>query len=115
MESNGKGMSAKGTALTGLGLRHPPKVERNADARAGIRSECPKDARNGAVELTKRRGRVILCSRVRKRAYGRLNASARVRVSVAEAKRGGIPALPDGQLCDCQTPKRAATPQGRPE
>ena len=24
MESNGKGMSAKGTALAGLGLRHPP-------------------------------------------------------------------------------------------
>lgn len=56
-------------------------------ARAGIRRECLKDARNGALELTKRRGRVILCPRVRKRLYGRLNASARVWVSVAEAKR----------------------------
>ena len=87
MESNGKGMSAKGAVLAVSGLRHPPKVERNADAGAGIRCECPKDARNGAVELTKRRGRVILCPRVRKRLYGRLNASARVRVSVAEAKQ----------------------------
>lgn len=41
MERNGKGMSAKGTALAVSGLRHPPKVERNADAGAGIRSECP--------------------------------------------------------------------------
>lgn len=84
MESNGKGMSAKGTALAGLGLRYPPH---SSGCRSRIKRECPKDARNGALELTKRRGRVILCPRVRKRLYGRLNASARVWVSVAEAKR----------------------------
>lgn len=84
MESNGKGMSAKGTALAGLGLRHPSNSSR---CRNRIKRECLKDARNGALELAKRRGRVILCPRVRKRLYGRLNASARVWVSVAEAKR----------------------------
>ena len=48
MESNGKEMSAKGTVLAVSGLRHPSKVERNADAGAGIECECLKDARNGA-------------------------------------------------------------------
>lgn len=85
MESNGKGMSAKGTALAGLGLRYPPH---SSGCRNRIKRECPKDARNGALELAKRRGRVILCPRVRKRPYGRLNASARVWVSAVEAKRG---------------------------
>ena len=106
MESDGKGMSAKGTALAGLGLRYPPQ---SSGCRSRIRHECPKDARNGALELAKRRGRVILCPRVRKRLYGRLNASARVWVLVAEAKQEGIPAMPDGQFRDCQTPKRAAS------
>lgn len=87
MESDGKGMSAKGTALAVSGLRHPSKVERNADAGAGIRCECPKEARNGVLGLTKRRGKGFLCLRVRKRAYGRLNASAMARIPVAEAKR----------------------------
>lgn len=53
MERNGKGMSAKGTALTGLGLRHPSN---SSGCRNRIKCECPKDARNGALELAKRRG-----------------------------------------------------------
>lgn len=53
MESNEKGMSAKGTALAGLGLRYP---SHSNGCRNRIKREYPKDARNGALELTKRRG-----------------------------------------------------------
>ena len=61
MESNGKGMSAKGTALAGLGLRYPPH---SSGCRNRIKRECPKVARNGALELTKRRGKGFVHSEI---------------------------------------------------